>query len=79
MVILRVKLWRVSVRFTYLCGIGEPDGHSSLDFEDDMTAVEAVETWVAAICNSLSQDYTNLDDHISPTSIDNPRFKPFTL
>ena len=30
-------------------------------------------------CNSLSQDYTNLDDHISQTSIGTPRFKPFTL
>ena len=35
-----------------------------------MTTAEAVETTVTTICNSLSQDYTNLDDHISETSID---------
>ena len=34
-----------------------------------MTTVEAVETSVTTT-NSLSQDYTNLDDHISQTSID---------
>ena len=43
-----------------------------------MTATEAVETSVTTT-NGLSQDYTNLDDHISQTSIDTPRFKPFTL
>ena len=32
-----------------------------------MTATEAAETSVATT-NSLSQDYTNLDDHISQTS-----------
>ena len=29
--------------------------------------------------NSLSQDYTNLDDHILQTSIDTPRFKPLYI
>ena len=43
-----------------------------------MTAAEAVET-LFTTTNSLSQDYTNLDDHISQTSIDTPTFKPFTL
>ena len=43
-----------------------------------MTAAEAVETSVTTT-NSLSEDYTNIDDHISQTSIDTPRFKPFTL
>ena len=43
-----------------------------------MAAAEAVETSVSTI-NSLSQDYTNLNDHISQTSIDTPRFKPFIL
>ena len=43
-----------------------------------MTAAEAVETSVTST-NSLSQDYTNLDDHFSQTTIDTPRFKPFTL
>ena len=43
-----------------------------------MTVAEAVETSVS-ITNSLSQDHTNLDDHISQTSIDTPRFKPFIL
>ena len=44
-----------------------------------LTAAVAVETSVATTCNSLSQDHTNLDDYISQTSIDTPRFKPFTL
>ena len=43
-----------------------------------MTAAEAVETSVITT-NSLSEDYTNLDDHISQTSIDTRRFKSFTL
>ena len=43
-----------------------------------MTAAEAVETSVT-ITNSLSEDYTNLDDHILQTTIDTPRFKPFTF
>ena len=43
-----------------------------------MTAAEAVETSVTTT-NSLSQTYTNLVDHISETSINTPRFKPFTL
>lgn len=43
-----------------------------------MTAAEAVETSVTTT-NSLSQTYTNLDDHISETSINTPRFKPFTF
>ena len=43
-----------------------------------MTAAKAVETEVTNT-NSLSRDYTNLDDRISQTSIDTPRFKPFTL
>ena len=43
-----------------------------------MTAAKAVETEVTST-NSLSRDYTNLDDRISQTSIDTPRFKPFTL
>ena len=29
--------------------------------------------------NSLSQDYTNLDDQLPQTCHDSPRFKPFTL
>ena len=37
-----------------------------------MTAVETSVTTT----NSLSQVYTNLDGHISQTSIDTPRFKP---
>ena len=54
----------------------------TLDSEDltlKMTTAEAVETSVTTTCNSLSQDCTNLDDHISQTSIDTPRFKPFAL
>ena len=35
-----------------------------------ITATEAVEPSVITTCiNSLSQDYTNLDDHISQTSV----------
>ena len=34
-----------------------------------MTVAEAVETHVGTTTNSLSQDYTNQDDHISQTSI----------
>ena len=34
-----------------------------------MTTAEPVETSVTTTCNNLSQDYTNLDDHISQTSI----------
>ena len=48
---------------------------SSLDSEDDRR-------WGrrnVSRHNSLSQDYTNLGDHISQTSIDTPRFKQFTL
>ena len=41
-----------------------------------MTAAEAVET---SLTKSLSQDYTNLDDLLSPTCTDYPGFKPFTL
>ena len=41
-----------------------------------MTAAEAVET---SVTNSLSQDYTNLNDLPSPTCTDSPGFKPFTL
>ena len=34
-----------------------------------MTAAEAVEMSLThTTCNNLSQDYTNLDDHISQTS-----------
>ena len=45
-----------------------------------MTTAEAVEMWVTSTnIDSLSQDYTNLDDHFSQTTIDTPRFKPFTL
>ena len=29
-------------------------------------------------CNAWL-DYTNLDDHIAQTSVDTPRFKPFTI
>ena len=43
-----------------------------------MTAAEAVETSVTTI-NSLSQDFTNLDDQPSQTLTDTPVFKPFTL
>ena len=45
------------------------------------TAAEAVETSLTTTNRlpSLSQDHTNLDDHISQTSINTPRFKPFTL
>ena len=57
--------------------IGEPDGYT-LHLTLRTTAIEAVEASVSAT-NSLSQDYPNLDDHISQTSIDTPRFKPFTL
>ena len=35
--------------------------------------------YITTTCNSLSQEYTNLDDHISQTSIDTPRFNPSTL
>ena len=41
-----------------------------------MTAAEAVKT---SVTNSLSQDYTNLDDLPSPTRTDSPGFKLFTL
>ena len=41
-----------------------------------MTAAEAVET---SITNSLSQDYSNLDDLLSLTCTEFPGFKPFTL
>ena len=45
-----------------------------------MTTAEAAETSVTTTdIKSLSQDYTNLDDHILQTCIDTPRFKPFTL
>ena len=43
-----------------------------------MTAAKAVETSVTST-NSLSQDYTNLDDQLPQTCYDSPRFKPFTL
>ena len=43
-----------------------------------MTAAEAIETSVTTI-NSLSQDFTNLDDQPSQTLTDTPGFKPFTL
>ena len=45
-----------------------------------MTAAEAVETSVTTT-NSLSQDFTNLDDIDQPsqTLTDTPGFKPFTL
>ena len=43
-----------------------------------MTAAEAVETSDTTI-NSLSQDFTNLDDQPSQTLTDTPGFKPFTL
>ena len=43
-----------------------------------MTAAEAVETSVTTI-NSISQDFTNLDDQPSQTLTDTPGFKPFTL
>ena len=43
-----------------------------------MTTAEAVETSVTTN-NSLSQAYTNLDDHISQTSIDIPRFTTIYL
>ena len=71
--ILRVKC-RVSVRFNQT--------HKQTNLTDILhltAAAEAVETSVTTTCNSLSQDYTNLDDHISQTSTDTPRFKPFTL
>ena len=54
----------------------QPDSYSSLDSE--MTAADAVETSVTTI-NSLSQDFTNLDDQPSRTLTDTPGFKPFTL
>ena len=44
-----------------------------------MTAAEAIETSVTTINNSLSQDFTNLDDQPSQTLTDTPGFKPFTL
>ena len=50
----------------------------SLHLTVKMTAAEAVETSVTTT-NSLSQDYANLDDHISQTSIDTSRFKLSTL
>ena len=40
-----------------------------------MTAAEAVETSVTTI-NSLSQDFTNLDDQPSQTLTDTSAFKP---
>ena len=43
-----------------------------------MTTAEAVEMSVTTI-NSLSQDFTNLDDQPSQTLTDTPGFKPFTL
>ena len=43
-----------------------------------MTAAKAVETSVSST-NSLSQDYTNLDDQLPQTCHDSPRFKPFTV
>ena len=43
-----------------------------------MTAAEAVETSVTTI-NSLSQDFTNLDDQPPQTLTDTPGFKAFTL
>ena len=42
-----------------------------------MTAAKAVETSVTST-NSLSQDYTNLDDQLPQTCHNSPRFKPFT-
>ena len=44
-----------------------------------MTAAETVETEVTNTNSRSWADYTNLDDRISQTSIDTPRFKPFTL
>ena len=41
-----------------------------------MTDAEAVET---SVTNSLSQDYSNLDDLLPLTCTDSPGFKPFTL
>ena len=43
-----------------------------------MTAAKAIETSVNST-NSLSRDYTNLDDQLPQTCHDSPRFKPFTL
>ena len=40
------------------------------------TATEAVET---SVTNSLSQDYSNLDDLLSLTCTDSLGFKPFTV
>ena len=41
-----------------------------------MSAAEAVEM---SVTNSLSQDYSNLDDLLSLTCTDSSGFKPFTL
>ena len=41
-----------------------------------MSAAEAVEM---SVTNSLSQDYSNLDDLLSLTCTDSPGFKQFTL
>ena len=41
-----------------------------------MIAAEAIET---SVTNSLSQDYTDLDDLPSPTCTDLPGFKSFTF
>ena len=46
--------------------VGEPDGYCSLDYE--MTAAEAVKCQSLPSA-SLSQDHTNLDDHIFQTSL----------
>ena len=45
-------------------------------FRVEVELADAIETSVA---NSLSQDYTNLDDLPSPTCTDSPGFTPFTL
>ena len=62
--------------------INEPDINANLTVTPHltlkMTAAEAVETSVTTT-NSLSQDFTNLDDQPSQTLKDTPGFIPFTL
>ena len=53
---------------------GLSDGH--LRSRKEVPAAEAVET---SVINSLSQDYSNQDDLLSPTCTDFPGFKLFTL
>ena len=70
---------------THLWHMNQMQIHANLTFTHiltrKMTAAKAVGTLVkmsVISTNSLSQDYTNLDDQLPQMCHDSPRFKPFT-